>query len=64
MVKIKYVGTHQPQEVIDVKEEKAKLLVESNDYVYLEGDAEKHLEADDTEPEQTEDSEEENQEED
>lgn len=36
MIKIKYVGQHQPKEVIEVNETKAKELLARGDYMMVE----------------------------
>lgn len=36
MVEIKYIGKHQPNNIIDVDENKAKELVATKQYVYVD----------------------------
>jgi len=45
MVKVKYIGQHQPQETIDIDVKKAKELVETGDWEYASKNINKDIES-------------------
>jgi len=49
MVKIQYIGQHQAKDIIEVNDIKAKELVETGNYIYLNETIEK-IERETTEP--------------